>query len=69
MPQPANPIYGTAAAPCPPAPVGNKNLIQYMVRLNDILVKLNTEKKKDTALDRLAVLKKEIDATNQRTCG
>jgi len=67
--QPANPIYGTAAAPCPPPPVGNKKLVGYMTRLHEILLQLSNEKNKSQTLNRIMVLKKEVETTYQTSTG
>ena len=66
--QPIIPIYGTAAAPCPPPPEGNKKLIGYMQRLQQILVQLAASQDKGVAIDRLAVLMKEMDTVKFSSC-
>jgi hypothetical protein len=66
--QPATPIYGTPGKPCPDPPAGNQKLIEYMNRLQQILVQLAMTKNKATALDRISVLSKEMEITNFSSC-
>lgn len=63
------PNYGMInTVDCPDPPVGNKNLIGYMARLQDIMTQLAVDRKKNVALTRIEVLSAEIENTNHTSC-
>jgi hypothetical protein len=54
-------IYGMSSnGTCPEPPVGNKDAVLYLSRLQNILVQLNASKDKNVASTRLGLLIDEI---------
>lgn len=62
----SKPIYGGQQEMCPEPPVGNRQAVEYLTRLKNILTQLNTGKNKTTAEERLDVLLQEFELLNPR---
>lgn len=61
------PIYGSSLKMgCPDPPEGNKNAVNYLLRLRDILTQLNANKDKPVASTRLQLLLNEFRLTNPK---
>jgi len=57
----ARPIYGGATPSCPTPPPGNVHLLEYVTRLRGIMLQLASTKEKTIALERIAILKAEVE--------
>jgi hypothetical protein len=56
-------IYGNGSGnvyTCPAPPQGNKNVVEYMKRFMTIMKQLNKDHDKDTAINRIEVIKAQI---------
>jgi hypothetical protein len=58
----APPIYGKQNTRCPTVPESNTALLEYIQRMNNIMNQLYMKKEKAVALERIDILKTEVQA-------